>query len=354
KGLKAHFTFLDQFDNLTADINFMGLLIKDKYSNGEFGESTLKAQFNTAMIPTQMALHISQVTFAEKQNHFKLNNIDVKFNNAFSDKGMPIGNFSFKMGVFEFIENDLQLSFDRFLMNASGAVQDSLVKYTWHTQLNNLIVPTPDSFRDTLSVNFSADMILQRLDEGALLALHTTVLQNESVNIMVILGKFMEVLPKLLAQSPEIELSNVLLETSFGNVTASARISLDGKKVTSLEESVLRSAVQGNVAVKISQKLLKQMLLIQTFDMMLAQNDTDTLTETEMTQLKQQAETSVQQQIDMIVIMGFLEKTAEGDYQAVANFQENKLILNGKLIPLPGSNHGQTQIAPQKDSIEVK
>ncbi|MCK5663104.1 MAG: DUF945 family protein [Thiotrichaceae bacterium] len=337
KGLDAHFTFLKKFEDLTAAVNIAGFILKEEDGIlAKLGKSTFHGQFDSTMTPTQMAGHISTFNLSEQEYYMNLNNLEFKFNTEKSAKGLDLGNFSVKVGPIDLNDEDFASSMTALVLKAGSNVQDGLVNSTLYTQINNWILPTPVLFDTVPTVNFVGDIAIRNLDEDVLLAVRKMVTTENSENIMNMFGETMAILPQLLTKSPEINLSNFLLETPNGNLKVSASIKIDGKKVTSLEESVLRAALQANLDVLINQKLLEEILAIQILTQMLEEHVTDEqkFTESELNFLKQQAKNSSKEQISMLISLG-LFVTAKDDYKLDADFKNNQLILNGKIIPLP-------------------
>lgn len=100
------------------------------------------------------------------------------------------------------------------------------------------------------------------LDADAVLALQTTMhkYQNNPIASTILLGKFIDVTPKLLAKSPELALTQLTVKTPKGELQGKASLSIDGKKVTSLNKSVLLSAWLAQASFSIGKPLLEQTL----------------------------------------------------------------------------------------------
>jgi len=78
---------------------------------------------------------------------------------------------------------------------------------------------------------------------------------------MKMLARYMEILPALLKKSPEIEIKQLTLKTSLGDLTGTARLAFDGTKAGAVQDVLaLITGLTVQVDVKIGEGLLRNAL----------------------------------------------------------------------------------------------
>ena len=332
KGLVAQFLFIDQFENMTTALQLTGLKITDKPRFiWDLGKSTLNAQFDRSMMPIQIALHVSRFEVRDRNVSMKWNNLAFRFNSEKSDKGMELGNFSYKNGPLDITTNDGNISFNSFSLNAGGEAQKGLITYSVAAKSDRLKIPLPIFFEQDFTSDATIEASIQNLDENALLVLYKALTPHSFEEVP---NKFLVVLPKFIARSPKLNISNMVLKTSLGNVHLSGHISLDGNKVTNLDSKLLFiSALQGHLKFKINQKLLLHFLMIEPFNRLLSQKDAENVTQNDLDFFQYKAQKSAKKQIKQIINMGWLV-SVDNNYEIIADFKENQLNINGNIMPL--------------------
>ena len=217
-----------------------------------------------------------------------------------------------------------------------------LINYTIQTKIGKLALPKELTMGEPLEIGFVGNLDLRRLNADALLALQTMLKQMEgqpetSMMGMMLLSQALELLPKFLANSPEIGLTPLSVTTPKGNFVGNLNVRLDGTKATALDTAVLLSALQAQAEVTVGKNLLKQVIVSQTYDSLLeiAQLSGEELSPADLAQLQKQAATNADSQIQMLVIMQLLTEADANNYKLVADFKDGKLTLNGQEMPLP-------------------
>ena len=81
---------------------------------------------------------------------------------------------------------------------------------------------------------------------------------------MAIVGKLMEVLPKITANSPEIALSQLTVRTQDGSLEGNMRIAIDGKKPFSFSKvDEIVAALTADANFTITKTLINKLMEIQ-------------------------------------------------------------------------------------------
>jgi len=139
--------------------------------------------------------------------------------------------------------------------------QEGVINYSLQTQIDKLEPPTEITLGEKLAINWIGNLDFIRLDADALLTLQTTArqLQKNPMMSMALIGKFMEVAPKLVAKSPGMALTQLTVKTPKGNLQGTFDISLDLKKITpkviALEIPALIQAVLAKADFTINKSL---------------------------------------------------------------------------------------------------
>ncbi len=337
KGLNGKFTFIDKFDNLTVAINIAGLMLNEEGKFiAELGQSRFNGAFNANLELTQMALNFPLIKAGENaDNLLSLKEIIASFTVEESSKGLKLGNFDAKVGHVSFTEKVSKIGLlDNFTAIGKAKEQSALVDYSLESKIDKLILPKNMTSGESLEISYVGNLVLRSLDAGALLELQKTgrmLKKDDPMMPMVMLGKFMEVSPKLMAKSPEIALTQLTVKTPKGNLQGNVSLKLDGKKATSLDQSVLLSALLGQVDFSIGKDLLKQAMISQADYTMQGIAKDKKLTKEQLEKLESESDKKIQ----MFLALKWLVDGGDGNYKLVANFKDKKLTVNGQVIPLP-------------------
>jgi uncharacterized protein YdgA (DUF945 family) len=342
KASNGQYTFSDKFESITGQMNMLGftMSVPGQFSMS-WGESTFGGVFDAEFRPSQMEAKISLIEISTP-GRFQANLPDVTFNLNLdkTSKGLERRNYSFKAGQIDLTGGDFKANLDKFVATLSSEEQDGVVNYSLQTQTDKFSLKdnTPSGGFDLNE--YVGHFAVRRLDAQALSALQTTMNkldQEDPEAFMGLLGKFIEVVPQLVAKSPEIALTQLTLKTPTGNLDGNATVMLNGKKVTSLELAVLISALQAQANFVIGKHWLKQMLTRSIGNEMQAQFEFYTgskANEAVLAELQRQAESTSEQQIAMYVALRLLIEAGD-NYKLAAEFKDGKLIVNGQEIPLP-------------------
>jgi acyl carrier protein len=264
KGLDGQLSFTDSSENFTAALNLAGLTIKEEGVLGiSLAKSTLSGTLDADWMPIKIDLNWPSLQVRNQDGQLDLQAMSVHFNNEKSRKGVDLGNTNFKVGHLVWTDADSKASLDDLLIISKGQEQNGVINYTLQTQIGQFVIPSQEPSKEAIEASLQAKLAFNRFDEESLLGLQTTARQLAEQEYhpmlpMIMLGEFMQVIPKLVAKSPEIAISQLTLKTSKGNLDGHLTIRLDGDRVTSLESSVLMAALQAQADLQISKSLLEQ------------------------------------------------------------------------------------------------
>ncbi|MDM8562869.1 DUF945 family protein [Candidatus Marithioploca araucensis] len=337
KGLDGKFTFIDKFDNLTVAINIAGLMLNEEGKFiAELGKSSFNGAFDTNFELTRMALNFPLIKAGENaDNLLSLKDIIASFTVEESPKGLKLGNFDAKVGHVNLTEKGSKIGLiNNFAVIGKAKEQNAVVDYSLESKIDKLILPKNMTSGESLEISYVGNLAFRNLDASALLELQKTgrtLKKDDPMMQMVILGKLMEMSPKLMAKSPEIALTQLTVKTPKGNLQGNVSIKLDGKKATSLDQSVLLSALLGQVDFSIGKDLLKQAMISQADYTMQGIAKDKKLTKEQLDNLKSEAD----KKIKKFLALKWLVDGGDGNYKLVAEFKDKKLTVNGQVIPLP-------------------
>jgi hypothetical protein len=299
KGLNGQFSFTNQFENITAVLNLAGFTAEEE---GKFaaslGKTTFSGTFDADFRPTQMNLSLPSFKAGENNEQLDLQAMTLKLNVDKTPKGLELNNMNFNVGHVGFSEPGFKTNLDGLTLTTAGSVQNDVINNTLQTQIDKLVIISDKA--PALELSHVGKLAFSRLDEQALLALQTTAHQLRGQEyhpmlLMIMLGQFMAVAPKLVAKSPEIALTPFTVTSSKGNLQAQLNIRLDGKNVTELAKPALIKALQAQLNLTIAKELLKQDITA----------------------------------LNVNFIKGWLVDAGDGNYKFNAELKDSKLTVNG-------------------------
>lgn len=264
KGLDGQLSFTDSFEKLTANLNLAGLTIEEE---GGFGISLKKSTLNGTLdadgMPIQMNLNWPSLQVRHEDGQLDLQAMTLQLNNEKSRKGVELGNMNLKVGQFGWTDANYKVSLDDLVIITNGEEKKGVINYTIQTQIGQLAIPARPPLKKAIEASLQAKLAFNRFDEESLLALQTSVHQlaeqeYHPMLFMIMLGEFMQLIPKIVAKSPEIAVSQLTLKTSTGDLEGHLTIRIDGNRVTSLEPAVLMAALQAQADLLINKSLFKQ------------------------------------------------------------------------------------------------
>ena len=375
-GGEVQFSFTDKFESISSQFKFSKITFKTpeglSVSVGKStGNSVFNAQFEltemnfkfpaevrygdkfslslgeTSFSQTgkfgQMTLNLPSLKMREKDSQFEMNLRDMIFNyNAEqTNTGLKLGNFTLKTGYSDIRQDTFRYSETDWIWTMTSEEKKGVVNYLLKSQTGKMKL----SIDSILALDFDKEvgsLAFRNLDAEALLVLYTMihdVLESGNTEDPTVLfgslGQLMMLIPQVLAKSPEIAIAEAL-ETTMGNVQGDITVRLNGAKATTLNIPTLISALQAQANIVISKKLLKKILpsfLVLEMQEQLKLKGEET-TAADLVQLQKKAKAASEKLIRDLVNFGILVK-AGNNYRLNADYQENRLKVNGQEMSLP-------------------
>jgi len=221
------------------------------------------------------------------------------------------------------LEKGFQISLDNLALTTDAESQGDVLNYTVGGQIGKLTLPK--EMTGNLKINSVAGQLaFQRIDEEGWLALQNRTrelageLETEySVTPLLMLGQFMELAPKFVPKSPQMALTQFVMETSQGQL-----------KVISLDNPLfVISALWANVDFSIDKRLLN--LIVEKMSRQERQESLagEPMSEAELAKIK----AKMMQEFPFNLLV---EGEANNDKKLVADLADGMLTLNGQQMPL--------------------
>ncbi len=186
------------------------------------------------------------------------------------------------------------------------------------------------------------EMEFRNLDAASLLKLQEAARQQASAPAkpsteaeqLVMLGRYMEILPGLLKKSPEFEVKQLEIKTTDGDFTGKARLAFDGTKLESTQDLLaLANALAAQAEFKVAESLLRRVAI----DTMKA----DIVTEYEEQkgvvpddkEIQKIASARLDEQLKALMAQNMILKE-NGNYVARGSYEGGQIILNGRPLSL--------------------
>jgi hypothetical protein len=346
KGLQGQFNFAYPFKNLTTSLNIAGLFFEeDAGIKLTLGQVTLAGEFDADLIPTKMNIILPSLKILNDQIQLSVKKAVFDAKVEKTTKGVDLSNIQLKIGQADFGEESQQATLHHFELVGNGKVQEEGISYHIQTNLNKLTLPKGLLFDEALEISYSSQLELRRVDVTAVIELQKTarelqkqrqsgVISEEMMNFAM-LGKLMEVSPKLLEQSPEISITQLNIKSNHGELQGKLTVSIDGETSISFEElGDLVQALQAQAEFSIDKGFAEKIFYKQTYKELLAKASKQP-TVTELADLEKQAMTATKQRLQNYVQQKLLLDIGSNAYKIVGQLQDGQLTVNGQEIALP-------------------
>ncbi len=377
-GGEAQFSFTKKFESINSQFNSLGMTFKTPEGlsisvGNSTGNAILNAQFEATEMnftfPVEVrygntfSLSLGKTTFSQtgkfdkmalnlpslnahgkdKDSQIEMNLRDMTFNyhTEKTNTGLELGNFRFKMGNWDVMQDAYGTSGTDWVMTMTSEETGGVVNYLLESQTGKMNL----SIGSLLELDFDKEvgsLAIRNLDAEALLVLYTMihdVLESGNTEDPTVLfgslGRLMMLIPQVLAKSPEVAITEVL-ESTMGNAQGNMSIRLNGAKVTAFKIPALISALQAQANIVISKKLLKKVLpsiLMLEIQEQWKQKGKE-VTDANLKRLRKKAKAASRELIRNLVNFGLLVKAGK-NYSLHADYQDNRLRINGQEMPLP-------------------
>ncbi|GEM_PF-778906 len=337
QGLTGQVMFNETFDSLSTALKLADLTFQDKAEDLTVSLSpvTLSGTLDADFFPTQMEFKLPLLKITEDQDQINIKEVSLDSKVEKSSSGVDLNNGTFKIGHLGVTEKAAtQFSLDRLEITGNGKELNNLVTYTLRTHIDQMTIAevTP---KENMEMSYRGEIEIRNIDAPAAKDLQQMVrnlqkqvqaggISKEMVGFVMI-GKLMELAPRLMAQSPELSFSQLRLQTTAGDLQGGFKLGLDGNKATSVELNKLVTAILAKADFIISKSLLKTIMILG--------NHVNAEAGKKSSKRKSTAPTP-EQQIQTLLDQKYL--VVEGDnYKLAATFERGKFVLNGQTILLP-------------------
>lgn len=344
KGITGKMDFVNKFESPKIDLVIGGATVSE---GGELplffmDKTTYAGSFDADLMPLSAEFNMPSLSFGDKVNRVEVQSMNARGKTRKAKNGLDLGEGTFNITSFKVndAKKDMAITMNDIKFGViTDEKADNNITVALQSQIGKLLTNaiTPNEV-----TNFSYNSVLEfrRLNGAALLELQnkTRELRQQQGSMgpemmqMAIVGKLMEVLPKLIANSPEIALSQLMVRTQDGSLEGNLRISLDGKKPFSfnkVDEVVAALTADANFTVT---KTFINKLMESQAQKSLGRADKDAKKPTE--EVNAQAKAATQQQLKSLVDQKYLVDAGDS-YKFSLVFDGSKLLINNKDVPLP-------------------
>jgi uncharacterized protein YdgA (DUF945 family) len=254
--------------------------------------------------------------------------------------GLFLGDASFDLAHLEFAEKKngqrKQFSMDGLKIQTSSQALTDTVNYSMTVQIDRVMTD------DRPYGPGGCELELRKLDAATLARLQQVFQELqaqfpqrsvEEINKMM-LAKYSEILPELVKKSPEIEITKLTLKTTDGDFWGRARIVFDGINAAAMSNPLfLLSAVTAHAELTITDRLLQRIHESSHKKEIVAaikQGRREPVTDEELHAL---ASAECKKRLETLVAQNILIYD-DGQYKASADYQQGRVILNGRPLTL--------------------
>jgi uncharacterized protein YdgA (DUF945 family) len=309
----------------------------------DWAKSTLSGQFDADMFPVQLNLHLPDLTFKADSVNFLLNELilDSKTDSIPLEGNAEGLQVDLSKGTMKVASIDLRdtgeaafrLLLEGFELAGNGRVDKTTVSYQLSNKISKLLIEGVDE--ETLEMSYRDQWLLNQINAAALARIQKQVRevqqQRQSGHLsddlmgMVMIGTFMQELPGLWADSPELVVRGLQLKTQHGQLEINAKARVDGKQPLNLDDShALMQAIAVEMDATLDAGLLKKILTLSVIS--------------ELPEAAEASEAEIEQMVDMQIAQ-FVEAKyfarLDERYTTKLILSQGKFLLNGVEMPLP-------------------
>ena len=301
---------------------------------------SLRVNFTANLKGYSGTLSVPGLEAVGKDLHLRINDVKSAFDSHENPSGFSLGEASFDLAHLEFVDKK-ETPPQAFLLRGFNANTSS--KATGDN-INILVAIRVDQIKldETRQGSGVFEMEFRNLDAASLARLEQTVRsqqthppqQSPEAVQMMMLARYMEILPGLLKKSPEIEIRRLDVKTTEGDFTGKAKIAFDGTKPEATENLLmLANAITAQAEFKVGERLLRRAA-------------TETMKDNIVTEWKEQrgatpsdeeisatASPRIDEQLKALQAQGIIVRE-NGNCRASARYEAGEIVLNGRPLSL--------------------
>lgn len=247
-------------DEDNTDLGFKGL--------------SLDLSMNEDWEPRTLALKLPEFSFSGADGEGAMHGLHMEADIKNAPPGVDVGTAGFGFKSFTFRHGEEVFQVDDLTVEAGSSVRKAVVDTTLSFHVAHAFLS--DALSHTGAIEFSYDnqFELRNIDAQVLAEIQKTVREmqrqvregqiSEEMVGMVILGKAMEVLPRLWKRSPVLAMPRLRFASQDGAIEASFSISVDGSKpLDTTNPELMKAALQGKADFQIAKGLLEHLVAAQ-------------------------------------------------------------------------------------------
>lgn len=348
KGLQGQLTFPEKLENLTLVANTEGFRIVDGQSFAELGKTTFNGEFDADLFPTLFDFSLPSFKFndADDKTELNLEGIVFKGKTEKSKGNLSLGQGALTIAQFNLSQNGAKSHLKGFELKGHGELQEDTVRYVLNTKVGQLLLPE-EVMGEKLEMSYASNLELRRLDATVVAEIQKTAQElrkqkqlgtigSEMLGIAM-MGKAMEVLPRFLAKSPELALTELNLKTAQGNLQGKMTVGIDGKKAVSLDElAKFIMAIKAQADFTVAKALFEKVMASMVYEDLMSEatgGAEATDKKPDEAALRKQAKTTSDQQIKEFLTKKYIVESGD-HYQLVASLLDGKLNVNGQVTEI--------------------
>lgn len=354
-GLKGQLMFTKNLDTLTTQLRFLDITLNEENIllswEGMTFDGTLKADLS----PLKLVFVLPKFKGQLKRDSLEwdLQSLLFNWNVEKTSTGVELVEVNTTVGHFELQLAESKLSLDNLaIKNDVEETEELFVNENVQVSVEKLLLPASMTLGEELEVSYTSTLALRHLDAKIWQTLQTTIPElHKEYNKLEstpyyydrssiqekVFEPLMAILLQLLVKSPEIELTQLNVETSKGNLHGSANVTLDGTQITSLKYRLedmlaLIPALQVRAQFSIDKTLLEQGIVMLTGS-------------------PEQAKIFREQEFLTLVANKWLVET-DNRYTFAMVFKNSQLVLNGQEVSLSSFLKMDNHSSPDEEDDE--
>jgi uncharacterized protein YdgA (DUF945 family) len=301
---------------------------------------SLRVNFTADLKGYSGTLSVPGLEAVGKDLDVKIKELKCSFNSHEGLSGFSLGEGSFDLAHLEFVDRK-ETEPHSFLITGFSANSASKAS---GDNVNISVALRTDQVKldEKRSGSGAFDMELRNLDAASLAKLeqivgsHQTLPADQSSEAlrMMMLARYMEILPGLLKKSPEIEIRRLELKTTDGDFTGKLKVAFDGSKPDATQNLLmLANAITAEVEFKVSEHLLRRAATVLLKDKMVEEWDEEEEETPSEDEISAAASAGIDEQLSALQAQGIIVRE-DGNYRASARYESGKLVLNGRALSL--------------------
>lgn len=273
-----------------------------------------------------------------KDGDFKMKNLESSFDMQEGLAGVPLGKGTFQLAHVEFTGKGdsagQNFSLKSLKMESSSQAAGDDINHVTAVRVDQ-VAAGADQYGPGVF-----ELALRKLDAASMAKLQQVArqMQNQSAapvgsdDNSPMLGQLMDIFDGLLKKSPEIEITQLNVKTSKGDLQGKAKVVFDGTKGASVNNPLtLLNAVSAQAEISVGERLAQE--IAAPFNTIAPIDEQSDAEKPDGNQATPGEADSSKDLLEDLVAQNLIVHQ-DGKYTASASYQQGNVILNGRPIPL--------------------